>query len=98
MAQNLKSLNRNHSHLEFISEYVFIVLLHVPDGWNSIISAMKHLEPDAKTKAISKVLRVSWKIIYKNPVIYFPERQTKIRICHPCLQREYLKYVKYKHA
>lgn len=71
--KSLKPLNRNLSHLEFIFEYVFIVTLHVSDGQSSRISTMKHLETDANIKAISKVLWASWKIIYKNPHLFYWE-------------------------
>lgn len=56
MVQNLKPLQRNLSHLEFISKYVFIVTLHVSDGQNSSASTMKYLQLDANIKAISKAL------------------------------------------
>ena len=76
MVQNLKPLQRNLSHLEFISKYVFIVTLHVSDGQNSSASTMKYLQLDANIKAISKALWASWKIIFKNSVIYFTKRET----------------------
>lgn len=61
MTQNLKSLKRPLSRLEFIVEYIFYEYAFNTRwiGWTEFyyrISTTKHMQPDANVKAIAKVL------------------------------------------